>query len=286
MALAAAAGGPRQDARPLTADEIRALVDRAISNQHRNDEAIAEYERREHRQARKGESDTVFSEDKLFRVVPTGTGTVRLLLEENGQAVAPDLYRKQLSDLEQALVAALNPAGGRQKRAVDKFDKRNRERTEMLDAMRDAFLFTWQGRESSGGRTLVRVLFEPNPNFKPSSRNSEIMHHARAVVWIDEAAAQLVRMEAEITSDISFGGGILGKIYRGSRFVFLQSQIAEGVWLPIRYEYNFTGRKFVFSFELHEVTQASDYRRIGPPKEALAAVRRELSANPSPPASH
>jgi len=286
LALAAAADVPRQDARPLSPDEIRALVDRAIANQHHNDEALAEFERREHRQARKDESDTLLSEDKTFRVVPTGTGTLRLLLEENGRPVSPELHRRQLRDLEQALRWALEPAEGKQKRRVEKFDKRSRERTEMVDALRDAFLFTWQGREASNGRALVRLLFEPNPAFKPHSRNTEMFRHARAVVWIDEAAAQLVRIEAEIASDISIGGGFLGKIYRGGRFVLEQSQVAEGVWFPVRYDYNFAGRKFFFGFELHEVTLASGYKRIGPPKDALAAVRHELSNAPPAPASH
>ena len=286
LALAAAADAPRQDARPLSPEEIRALVNRAITNQHRNDEALAEFERREHRQARKDESDTLLSEDKTFRVVPTGTGTLRLLLEENGRPVSPELHRRQLRDLEQALRWALEPAEGKQKRRVEKFDKRSRERTEMVDALRDAFLFTWQGREASNGRALVRLLFEPNPAFKPRSRNTEMFRHARAVVWIDEAAAQLVRIEAEIASDISIGGGFLGKIYRGGRFVLEQSQVAEGVWFPVRYDYNFAGRKFFFGFELHEVTLASGYKRIGPPKDALAAVRHELSNAPPAPASH
>lgn len=286
FALAPAVAVSGQDARPLSPDEIRALVDRAISNQHRNDDALAEYERRERRQARKDESDTLPSEDKTFRVVPTGTGMLRLLVEENGRPVSPDLYRRQLRDLEQALVWALQPAESKQKRRVEKFDKRSRERAEMVDAMRDAFLFTGQARETSGGRSLVRLLFEPNPAFKPRSRNTELLRRARAVVWIDEAAAQLVRIEAEIVSNISIGGGIFGKIYRGGRLVLEQAQVAEGVWLPVRYDYNFTGRRFLFGFELHEVTLASAYRRIGPPKDALAAVRHELSNASPAPASH
>ena len=286
LTLAAAADVPRQDSRPLSPDEIRALVDRAIANQHRNDDALAEYERREHRQARKDESDTQLSEDKTFRVIPTGTGTLRLLLEENGRPAPSELHRRQLRDVEQALLWALDPAEGKQKRRVDKFGKRSRERAEMVDAIRDAFLFTWQGREASNGRVLVRLLFEPNPAFKPRSRNTEMFRHARAVVWVDETAAQMVRIEAEVATDISIGGGILGKIYRGGRFVLEQSQVADGVWFPVRYEYNFSGRKFFFGFELHELTLASGYRRIGPPKEALAAVRHELSNALPAPASH
>ena len=277
VALAAASGDSRQDARAPLQEELRALVNRAIANQHRDDDALAEYERREHRQARKNESDTQFSEDKTFRIVPTGTGTIKLLVEEKGQPVSKEIYRRQLRDVEQALVWALDPKESKQKKRVDKFEKRNRERDEMVDAIADAFQFTWQGREKSNGRTLARVLFEPNPNFKARSRNTEMFRHVRATVWIDEASAHLARIEAEIISDISVGGGVLGKVYRGGRFVLEQAPVADGVWFPTRYEYNFSGRKFVFGFEIHETTLASAYRRIGPPEEALAAIRRELN---------
>lgn len=288
LALAGASlqAGARQDARPLAPDEIRALVTRTLANQHRNDAALAEFERRERRQARKEESDARPADDKTFRVVPTGTGTLRLLVEENGQPVPAAMYLRQLRDLEQALVWALAPAERKQKQRVEKFEKRARERAETVDAIGVAFLFSWQARETLQGRSLVRLLFEPNPAFKPRSRNAEIFRHVRAVVWVDEAAAQLVRLEAEIVSDISIGGGVLGKVYRGGRFSLEQTQIAGGVWLPARYEYHFAGRKFVFGFELHEVTRATVYRRIGPPKEALAAVRHELSNSSPAPASH
>lgn len=286
LALAGTFGVRAGSQDPLSPEEIRALVDRTIANQHRNDDSLAEYERIERRTVRKDESEKAASEDKTFRVVPTGTGTIRLALEESGQPVSSELHRKQLVELEGALVRALDPKESRQKRAVDKFDKRTRERTEMIDAFREAFLFTWQGRETSGGRSLVRLQLEPNPQFTPRSRNTDYLRHTRAVIWIDEAAAQLVRAEAEVATDIAIGGGILGKIYRGGRVIIEQTRMAEGPWLPVRYEYNLAGRKFVFGFELHEVTLASTYRRIGPPKDALAAIRRELNNPSAAPASH
>src|SRR2546429_2936723 len=43
--------------------------------------------------------------------------------------------------------------------------------------------------------------------------------HVRATVWVDEAAGQLVRLEAEMIRDFPVGGGVLGKVYRGGRFV-------------------------------------------------------------------
>lgn len=277
---------PRKLRRDLSTEEARALLLRAISNQHRNEQAQWEYERREHRVARKSEKDDRIIEDKLFRVVPTGTGTLRLLVEENGHPVQADFYRKQLRDLEQALVWALDPKESKQKQRVEKWKKRDKERREAVDAVADAFLITLAERGERSGRALVKLELEPNPDYKGRSRTTEQFAHVRATLWIDEAAEQLARLEAEIYRDISVGGGILGKIYRGGRYTLEQREVAKGVWLPVGYQADFTGRKFVFGFQFHEVIKVRDYRRIGTPPEALAAVRRELASSSPAPSSN
>jgi hypothetical protein len=54
-------------------------------------------------------------------------------------------------------------------------------------------------------------------------------------------------------------------------------EFAPGLWFPSFSQYDFDGRKFFSSFSLHERTFYSNYRRIGPPKEALGAIRQELA---------
>ncbi len=276
LSWAAGSQRARADDREPSREQLRALLERVIANQHRDDAALEEYERIEHRQVRQHEKDTALSEDKTFRVIPAGTGIARILIEENGRPVDSAVYRKQLQNLEQALVAVVNPQP-RQKQAEEKYARRTRERREMVDAARDAFRYTWLGRETRNGRTLAKLRLDPNPEFKPTSRNTNFFANIRATVWVDEAAEQVVRIEAEIFRDIYFGGGLLGKVYRGGRFVMEQAEVAPGIWLPTLYDYNFAGRKFLFSMEVHERTEVSRYRRIGPPKEALVAIRRELA---------
>jgi hypothetical protein len=102
---------------------------------------------------------------------------------------------------------------------------------------------------------------------------------------VDESAEQVVRVEAEIMKDISVGGGIVGKVYHGGKFVLEQSEVAPGIWLPTLYQFDVEGRKFLFGFSIHETIVASRYRRIGLPSEALATLRREISSGapaPSP----
>jgi hypothetical protein len=159
-----------KSAQALSVEEIRALVERTISNQHRNDDALAEYERRERRVTLKKARDAEPSEDKTFRVVPTGTGTIKLLLEERGQPVAPEAYRKQLRELEQVLVWALDPGESKQKKRVEKWNARRRERREAVEAVAAAFRFHFLGRENGNGRRLIKLAAEPDPAFKPRTR--------------------------------------------------------------------------------------------------------------------
>jgi hypothetical protein len=49
-----------------------------------------------------------------------------------------------------------------------------------------------------------------------------------------------------------------------------------GLWLANFSQYDFDGRKLFSGFSMHERTFYSNYRYIGPPKEALVAIRQEL----------
>ena len=143
--------------------------------------------------------------------------------------------------------------------------------------MSASFVAKWLRQETLNGRECDVFDLDPNPNFHPHSIFQEALARVQVKVWIDRKAEQLVRGEAHVTRDISFGGGILGKLYRGGVFVMEQAEIAPGVWLPTRYQYDFEGRKFLFAFEEHQVIEASDYRHIGPPREALTIVQNELA---------
>lgn len=294
LALALAMTAPTPSADTLTSafargdqtptqEEIRALMERLVANQHRNDEALAEYECRERRTARKDAGKGRVVEDKTYRVVPTGTGTLRLLVEENGQRVKPEFYQKELRALEKVLLNALNPADPGQRQAIRKWEKRTEERRELVDAVPKAFRISWLGREARNGRTLAKLQLDPNPEFRSPSHTVQVFAHVHALLWADEREGQVARIEAEIVRDIAVGGGLLGKVYKGGQFVLEQVEVSPGLWLPARYELDFDGRKFFLPSSVHEATEARDYRRIGKPEEALAAVRRELAGGHSAP---
>jgi hypothetical protein len=264
-------------ATPPTDAELRTRTKRVTENQHNNDEAIEQYERVEHHVDRTGGSNPRTVEDNTYRVVPTGGGTMKLLLKDGDKPADPAAYRQQLQLLENILEIMSQPNNSKEKAAREKYEKRKRERAEFVDAASEAYLTKWVGRETYNGHDCDVIELDPNPNFHPHSMFQSALAHVSAKVWVDHQADQIVRGEAHVLSDISFGGGILGKLYRGGVISMDQAEVAPQVWLPTRTQYDFSGRKFLFSFEQHQTIDASRYRRIGPPPEALAVIRSELA---------
>ena len=220
-------------------------------------------------------------EDRTYRIVPTGTGTMKILVSDRGKPADPAEYRKQLQLWEQTLELALKPNDSRAKTAYAKFEKKKKDRAELINSMKEGLLRKWIGQETISGHLCDVIQLDPNPEFHPHSTLQEAITRVTAKVWVDHTATQIVRAEAHVTRDISFGGGILGKLYRGGVFAFDQSEVAPGVWLPTRYQYDYTARKFLFTFDQHQWIEVSRYRRVGPPKEALALVQSELAGGKS-----
>ncbi|HEV2386373.1 MAG TPA: hypothetical protein VGS20_03860 [Candidatus Acidoferrales bacterium] len=256
-------------------DRARGLVDRTVANQHRDDDALYFYERVQRRIEYDG---AALASDNTYRLVPTGTGRLSLLVKRGHQPVNLDLYRKELRDWQEVLTHAIDPNDPRQQRSADQRKRMDHDRAELIDAIGRAFRLTWLGETTESGRTLARIRFDPDPAFVPPSRETELLRHVRATVWIDEQAAQLARGEAEVASDISAGGGLIGKIYAGGRFAIEQREAGPGVWLPARVEYSLRGRKFFIGFNEHKVTVTGRYRYIGVPLQALQAVRADLAS--------
>ena len=259
-----------------TGEQLQSLISRLIENQHHNDSVIDEYERVEHVIVHKdGDSSEVVSE-RTERLLPSGTGLIHLQTAQSSPPVTPEIHRRQLQYAVSALDLFLHP-NDRVRQDVAKFEKRRRDRADLVDAMEKAFKVTWAGRETRGSRTFLKLLLDPDPDFKPTSRLAAAFEHVHAALWVDEAAAQASRMEIDITSDISFGGGIVAKVYHGGHFAMEQSEVAPGVWLPTLYTYDVDGRKFVVGFNVHERTEVSHYRHVGPPSQSIEIIRSELN---------
>jgi hypothetical protein len=265
---------PAINTTPPTEAERTALLERVMANQKKNDEAQPIYERLERLETHKNGAAAP-PELKISRAIPAGTGVDHVPVGPDGKPVDLIAYRAEMEKLERSLAWA-SVDGRAQRDAYDKIAKKKKDRTELIDATRTAFLYTFVARELRADRVLAKYQMEPNPTYKPTSRATSIFARVRGTLWIDEAAAQLARIEVEVTDDISVGG-FLARVYKGSHLMQERYEMVPGLWFPSYSQYDFDGRKLFVSFSIHERTFYSLYRRIGAPKDALAAVRAELS---------
>jgi hypothetical protein len=285
LALASARNSPQanQQPQPPSDAELRARAAKVIANQHANDVALEEFERIERHLDRTGGTNPRILEDKTYRVVPTGPGTLKILLQDNGKPADPAEYRKQMLAWRDLLQLALNPKDSKIKAAYAKAEKKKRDRMELVEATREAYTLKWLGREKLYGHDCDLLQLDPNPAFRPHTTLQEALTHFTSKIWIDHNALQILRGEAHIVRDVSFGGGILGKLYRGGVFFFEQAEVAPGIWMPARYQYDYSVRKFLFTSEQHQFIEATHYRRLGPPKQAFLVAQGELAIEKSVP---
>lgn len=126
------------------------------------------------------------------------------------------------------------------------------------------------------GQDVLVFDFEPNPEFKPHKLAEKLVQKLAGVIWVDEKAHDVARLEAYFTGDVKIAGGLVANLQKGTSFVFEQAFVNNEVWLPT-YEEAHVGVRvlLVKGFKVNEVTRYSDYKRfnvetlskIGVPKQ-------------------
>lgn len=118
-------------------------------------------------------------------------------------------------------------------------------------------------RERFRGQDVLVFDFEPNPEYKPRKMEEKLIQKLAGVVWVDEHALQVVRLEAHFLNDMRFAGGLLANLQKGSSFVFEQAYLNNEVWLPTYMEAHIGARfLLVKGIKVNAVTRYSDYKRF------------------------
>ena len=263
---------------PPTPRQIRALVIRAIDNQHRNDLALAQFERKERIVSQRGKAGV--ATEWTTEVIPAGDHGIRVELERDGKPADPGSLEERWRLAAQSLTKNADTDLPNAKQDDERGDRRahNRyqDRYDMVDAVARAFRFHWIGRKDQDGRGVLEFSFEPDPSFKSSKLFAIVYAHIVGTVLVDEASSQVVRIDARLRDDISIAAGLIVKIDRGAQASIQQQEVAFGIWEPVQYSYDYQGRKLLFgTLSGYSRMDASDYRHVDSLDEAIAILRRE-----------
>jgi hypothetical protein len=251
----AAAGAPVPDIKSLILDVTR--------NQRAIEEMQKQYTCHVTTEEEKVDSKSQMTSKtvKEFEVFYVGGDEVRRLIAKDGKPLAgdekkkeDDRFNKEFEKLQKQLV----------ERAAD--PKRQKKQNEKEEAQISDFLravrFSNARRERFRGQDVIAVDFGPNPDYKPKKAIENIVQKLAGVVWIDEKARDVARLEAHFSNSVKIGAGLLASVDKGTSIIFEQAKINDEVWLPTYAEIHASGRLLVVKLKANEIDRYTDYKKF------------------------
>ena len=207
---------------------------------------------------------------------------ISTLVKKDGKALSNEDQNKENEKTRKEIEN--NQKEQAKKEAKEQKKKEENQSNDKDDPGIDDFLracqFVNPRRERFRGRDVLVFDFEPNPEFKAHKLSEKVAQKLAGVVWVDEEARQVVRLEAHFLGDFRFAGGLLANLQKGSNFAFEQDFVNNEVWLPTLVEVH-AGARFLLvkGIKINLEVRYSDYKRfnvetlntIGKPKEATPA---------------
>jgi hypothetical protein len=140
-------------------------------------------------------------------------GMVARVISKNGQPLTPEVDSAERVRLQHLLD---DPSDFYNHHKHDQADK-NRA-VMLVKLLPQAMLFSYAADQTPASNSSAPQLvidYKPDPTFKPPNIEAEALQGLSGRIWIDMDSMHMVRMHADVTTDISFGWGLLARIYRG-----------------------------------------------------------------------
>jgi hypothetical protein len=177
----------------------------------------------------------------LYDVIPgpSPAVTFRTLLAKNGQTVSGSKPEKQERKVRTEGPSAVDDTVATLQFAIDR-------------------------RETIGGRDVIVVRFGPRPQAKPQTREGKLAKMFSGVIWVDESAREVTKVEATAGEDLSYGFGLLAKVGKGSVVTLTRERVDDHVWLPVSVKFKAEGRALfaLRKLNIDFAVEWFDYRRV------------------------
>ncbi len=252
---------PHADSRPLP--DIAHLLRDLQKNQKAAEEIVKQYTCRLSEEEEKlGSNGEVSSHSvKDYDIFYAGEDEIRHLLAKDGKALEGDEKKKEDQRFSKEFDAA------KKKQAELANDPKKQQKEDERDqAQISDFLsaenFTNPRREIFRGQEVIVFDFGPNPAYKPKNMMENLVQKLVGVIWVDEQARDVVRLEARFSDNFKIAGGLLASLSKGSNFVFEQTLVNNEVWLPSYDEVHAAARLVFLKVKANQIDRYSDYKKF------------------------
>jgi hypothetical protein len=211
-------------------------------------------------------------------VVETKSGSLDKLLATSGKP----LTAAQAKD-ESARILRFSHSPEEQKKAEQARRKDGEQCDALMKMIPDAFLFDYAG----GSGNLAKVVFKPNPQFRPPSREGRVLQQMAGEIWVDARQKRLVSINGQLINEVKFAGGLLGHLEKGGRFTVKRAELAPGHWELTEMNVNMSGKALLFkTISVQQKELHSNFERVADDisvsEAANLLLRQNLVASKQP----
>jgi hypothetical protein len=151
-------------------------------------------------------------------VAATQRGNVERVLEKDARQLPEteqrELIQKYLRDTRA------------QKKQIEEGNHDNQQIDDLLKLLPAAFIWTQTGATA----TTTSLHFEPAPNFHPPTREARVFSSMTGDLVVDNQQHRICKIKGHLIHDVTFGGGLLGRLKERSSFALEQQQVGPSVW--------------------------------------------------------
>ncbi len=188
--------------------------------------------------------------------------TYRRMVQEDGRPLTPEELAKEDRKQEEKEAKASAKIADEEKRA-ESLERRKQKEAEAVEELFRVYDVEMVRREPVEGRDAILLTFQPRPGVKAETRAGKILQRFAGRAWIDEQDRQLVRVEAELVDDLSFGLGVLARLKKGATASLTRRKVNDEIWLPAQARFAGQARiLLVKGIRLDALSEYSDYRKF------------------------
>jgi hypothetical protein len=191
------------------------------------------------------------------QIFETKDGDVTRLIEKDGKPLSGEDEQTEIDRLNHLLA---HPEVQEHRHKKEQEDSARGD--EMVKMLPDAFLFTFDGMVDGPNGPCYRLKFQPNPAFTPPDREGEVYHGMVGELWVDRAQLRLVKVDAHLISDVKFGWGVLGTLYKGGSILVENADVGLHHWETIHMKLQLQGKLLMLKSVDYSTTEDSSHFQI------------------------
>ncbi len=191
-------------------------------------------------------------EESRYEVFPVEGQWFERLIEKDGRPLTPGEAARE-DERQQQFAEKIRKGGEPGKKA---------QRVSFNQELVDKYVWTLQPPAAADGRDCHVLSFRPKSGDLPvRNRMDYALNNAEGEVWIDSQSFEVARVQFELKGKVKLWWGLIGSISQAEGTVE-RRPVADGVWLPRRFEMLLNGRIFFSSLHRRQEVHWTDVQPV------------------------